>query len=112
MNLEEEEELTDSNFIQIQKLLSKRVILFSKELKRLNKFCAKTSSGDENRESMVTFLTSEMPRLAPAIKVYEAASAKAGYLKDISGGVLSQNAIISFIQAPENKSLLDRLSQN
>ena len=42
-----------------------------------------------------------MVRLAPAIRAHQYAGAKASYLKDLSGGVLSQNEIIDFIQTNE-----------
>lgn len=107
-NLEDEEELTDSNFLLRQKRLSKRVNWVVKELKRLNEFCAKTRPGKEEREALVYLITSKMVLLAPGIRAYEAAGAKAGYLKDLSGGVLSQNEIISFIQDPKNKHLTEQ----
>jgi hypothetical protein len=46
-----------------------------------------------------------MVRLAPAIRAYNHAGAKASYLKDLSCGILSQNEIINFIQ--NNKILTE-----
>jgi hypothetical protein len=107
-DLEKEEELTDSNFIQRPARLSKRVSWVVKELKLLNEFVAKTRPGKEEREALIYDISSEMVRLAPAIRAYQYAGAKASYLKDLSGGILSQNEIISFIQDPNNKNLTEK----
>jgi hypothetical protein len=103
----EEEELNDSNFINRQKRLSKRVSWVVKELKNLNEYVAKTRPGREEREALIYDISSEMVRLAPAIRDHQYAGAKASYLKDLSGGILSQNEIISFIQDPNNKRLTE-----
>jgi len=106
-DFEKEEGLTDLNFIQRQERLSKRVSWVVKELKLLNEYVAKTRPGKENREALINNISSEMVRLAPAIRAYNHAGAKASYLKDLSRGILSQNEIISFIQDPNNKNLTD-----
>jgi hypothetical protein len=103
----EDEELSDSNFIKRQKRLSKRVSWVVKELNNLNEYVAKTRPGKEAREKLIYDISSEMVRLAPAIRDFQYAGAKASYLKDLSGGILSQNEIISFIQDPNNKRLTE-----
>jgi hypothetical protein len=83
--------------------LSKRVSWVVKEVKALNEYVSKTRPGKEDREKLIYDISSEMVRLAPAIKKHQYAGAKASYLKDLSGGILSQTEIINFIQNSKNR---------